>query len=104
MADRLELLQSFVEKNPDQPFARYGLAMEYLKRADFEQAEAAFRALLERNPDYPAGYYQLGRLLEQRGRTDEARATLRRGLEACRASGDHKLYSETAAALFALGG
>jgi hypothetical protein len=30
--DRLAMLQQFVAKRPDDPFARYGLAMELKKR------------------------------------------------------------------------
>ena len=38
--NRLEILLSMVEKNPQDSFARYGLAMEYANTGDLERAIA----------------------------------------------------------------
>src|SRR5579862_5587817 len=50
--DRLEILRTMLAQNPQDSFARYGLAMEYSKRGDLETAVTEFKILLEHNPDY----------------------------------------------------
>ncbi len=44
---RLETLKSMLEQNPNDAFARYGLAMEYKNAADYEAAMREFHALIE---------------------------------------------------------
>ncbi|MGZ7053819.1 MAG: tetratricopeptide repeat protein, partial [Candidatus Angelobacter sp.] len=39
---RLQMLAQFLEQNPGDAFARYGLAMEYSKAGETEQALAEF--------------------------------------------------------------
>ena len=53
---RLQMLAQFLEQNPGDAFARYGLAMEYSKAGETEQALAEFKRLLELHPDYTNGY------------------------------------------------
>ena len=47
--NRLEILKAMLEQNPKDSFARYGLAMEYAKSGQLEQAVGEYRALLEYN-------------------------------------------------------
>jgi tetratricopeptide (TPR) repeat protein len=92
-----------VEQQPDNAFSRYGLAMEYVKAGDLEDAAAEFEKLLTRNPEYAAGYFHGGQNLEKLGRLDEARALYRKGIEVTAASGDSHTQSELSAALQMLG-
>ena len=46
--------------DPANSFARYGLAMEYMKSGDLEGSVGEFAALLERDPNYSAGYFHGG--------------------------------------------
>ena len=55
--DRLSMLTKFLEQNPGDAFARYGLAMEYSKTGQTEQALAEFAKLLQLHPDYTNGYF-----------------------------------------------
>jgi len=91
---RLQLLSEFLEHNPGDAFARYGLAMEYSKAGQTEPALAEFRKLLELHPDYTNGYFMAAQLLERNRRTDEARQMLERGMEAAQRTGNKHALSE----------
>ncbi len=89
--------------DPDNTFARYGLAMELVKLGDLEAAISEFRTLRERNPDYAAAYYHGGKALESLGRLDEARALMEEGIAVTTRTGDSHTRSELQAALDMLG-
>ena len=78
--DRVAMLQEVLTQNPNDAFARYGLAMEYANRGETETALSEFAKLLESNPDYTAGYQMSAQTLMRAGREDEARARLEAGL------------------------
>lgn len=98
-ADRLEMLKSMVAQDPNNTFARYGLAMEYVRSGHPALAVEEFRALLAVNPDYAAAYYHAGRTLESLDRSDEAREMYERGIELTTRTGDTHTRSELQAAL-----
>src|SRR5437762_2215505 len=100
---RLELLKNMVAQNPSDSFARYGLAMEWARTGNLEQAVEEYRALLAGNPNYAAAYYHGGQTLAQLGRTEEARTLYREGIEATTRIGDLHTRSEIEAALEMLG-
>jgi tetratricopeptide (TPR) repeat protein len=97
--DRLALLQQLVQRNPSDPFPRYGLAMELKRLGRLEEACAAFEQLVEGRPDYVPTYLMFGGLLRDLGRRDEAALLLDRGVDAARAAGDDHAASELRAAL-----
>ena len=66
--------------DPANTFARYGLAMEYVKSADLPAAVAEFDALVANAPEYSAAYFHGGQTLEKMGRLDDARDYYRRGI------------------------
>lgn len=102
--DRLALLQSFVEKSPDDPFPRYGLAMELVNQGRRDEALAAFAELVTRAPSYLPTYLMYGNALAAAARTEEAATIYRQGLEVARAKGDGKTAGELDAALAGLAG
>jgi tetratricopeptide (TPR) repeat protein len=85
---RLEKLRKLAEARPADPFARYGLAMEYLKMGQLDDALAVFEALLSLDPLYVPAYYHAARGLLAAGRRAEAEAIAARGFHACDAKGD----------------
>ncbi len=99
MTNRLEVLKGMVAQNPNDSFSRYGLAMEYAKSGDLEQAIQEYRALLAANPNYSAAYYHGGQALEKLGRLEDARQFYRQGIEAATRTGDSHTRSEIQAAL-----
>ncbi len=100
--DRLSMLLSLVSTKPNDPFPRYGLAMEYKKLGRNDDAVQAFTDLAEHHPKYVPGYLMHGNLLESMGRGAEARAVYDRGLEVASAAGDDHAESELRAARDAL--
>jgi Flp pilus assembly protein TadD len=103
MTNRLEALEQILAQNPQDTFARYGVAMEYARLGQFEQAVEHYRALIETKPDYAAAYFHGGQALERLGRLDEARQFYGRGIEVTGKSGDQHAQSELQAALDLLG-
>jgi tetratricopeptide (TPR) repeat protein len=84
------------------PFAWYGLAMEYRALSRRDEALAAFEALRARSPDYVPMYLMCGQMLETMGRIEDARAWLSQGIQAAREKGNEHAASELAAALATL--
>jgi tetratricopeptide (TPR) repeat protein len=81
---RIEILQQLLLQNPANSFARYGLAMEYVKSGDLDGGVREFAAILEADPNYSAAYFHGGQTLEKLGRLDDARDYYRRGLAVTR--------------------
>ncbi len=100
---RLEALQNILAHNPGDVFARYGLALEHIKAAGYEQAVAEFRTLLGLQPDYAYAYFHGGQALEKLGRSAEAREMYARGIEAAARQGNAHARDELQAALDQLG-
>jgi Flp pilus assembly protein TadD len=98
-SNRLTILKTLLEQNPQDSFARYGLAMEYVNAGELEQAVAEFRAVLAGNPDYSYAYFHGGQALEKLGRVDDARVLYEQGIAAARRTGDRKGSSELQGAL-----
>jgi predicted Zn-dependent protease len=87
----------------DNPFAWYGLAMEYRSLSRHEEALAVFESLRNRTPDYVPMYLMCGQMLEQMGRPEQAKKWLILGVEAARRKGDAHAAGELEGALAALG-
>ncbi len=101
---REQLLTEFLQHNPGDAFARYGLAMGYSKAGHAEQALAEFNKLLELHPDYTNGYFMAAQLLERSGRTAEAKQMLEKGIEAARRTGNKHALSEMSGMLDEISG
>ena len=99
-SSRIEVLKQLLEQNPASTFARYGLAMEYVKSGELETAVTEFKAILAAEPSYSAAYFHGGQALEKLGRLDDARALYRDGIANTR---DAHARSEMQAALDILG-
>lgn len=91
---RLESLLQFLEKEPDDSFTRYAIALEYISEGNPEQAVAYLENLIERDPGYVPSYLQLGYLYTDAERREDALMVLKRGIEIARQSGDHHAASE----------
>jgi predicted Zn-dependent protease len=102
--DRIAMLTEILTQSPDDSFARYGLALEYSKAGQIEQALAEFRTLLEKNPDYTPGYFMAAQTLATASRTDEAKRMLVDGIASARRTGNTHAQSEMTAMLEELGG
>ena len=97
--NRLELLTQFLEQNPNDAFARYGLALEYSKLGQTETALQQFDKLLELHPDYSNGYFMAAQTLARVERNDEAKAMLLKGIESAKRTGNRHALNEMSAML-----
>ena len=95
---RREFLEEVVRNQPDDTFARYGLAME-LANSEPTVAWIHFLYLLEHHPEYGATYHQAGTFLSKQGQLEEARRVLTTGLEVTARQGKQHAQAELQAAL-----
>lgn len=84
MMTRLEKLNQMLEREPQDAFLNFGVAMELVKAEDYAGAIARFDRLLSIDPDYTAGYHHKALAQLALDRIAEAQATLEAGVEAAR--------------------
>lgn len=96
---RHDAFRRMVEQRPDDPFARYSLAMSHRALGRPEQAVGEFEELLRRNPDYVPSYLMLGQVLEGMGRAADAARIYERGIAEASRSGQEHARGELAQAL-----
>lgn len=92
--DRVDMLNEILEQDPNNAFARYGLALEYSNSGKLDHALEEFEKLLSANPDYAAGYFMAAQTLMKSDRRDEARSMLENGIAAAERKGDGHAASE----------
>ena len=97
--DKLAGLREILELDPQNSFARYGLAMELAARGDTAQALAEFQTLLANDPDYTAGYFMAAQTLASAARTPEAIEQLKAGIASATRTGNRHAMSEMQAML-----
>jgi predicted Zn-dependent protease len=93
------MLNEILSQNPNDAFARYGLAMEHSKAGEVERALAEFAKLLSTHPDYTAGYFMAAQTLVSANRRDEAKKMLVEGISSARRTGNTHAQSEMTAML-----
>jgi len=91
---RREKLEQMLERQPEDPFLHYGLAMELVKGGDVAGALARFDRTLEIDRDYVAAYYHKANALIGQNRTAEARTTLLAGMQAAQRKQDSHAQAE----------
>jgi tetratricopeptide (TPR) repeat protein len=97
--DRIATFKTFIERNPRDPFPRYGLAMEHKTAGALDLAMAAFQDLLDQFADYVPTYLMAGGTLAALGRPTEAMDVYRRGIAVAGQRGDQHARRELEAAL-----
>lgn len=99
MSKRLAMLESMVAKGSTDPFAWYGLAMEYSSLGRLDEALNTFTKLREQSPTYVPMYLMCGQMLVKAGRKAEGREWLEAGIVAARAAGNTHALSELQSAV-----
>lgn len=92
--NRVAKLKTFLEKDPDDSFARYALALEYAGQGEHQIAITYLQELLDRDPGYVAAYQQLGFNFAGLGKRKEAIEILGRGITVATKQGDLHARSE----------
>jgi Tfp pilus assembly protein PilF len=96
--DRLEKLKEFLLADPNDPFIKHAMALEYSKIGDEKSARTLLEDILERDPAYIGSYYHLAKLLERTGETALALQWYEKGMAAAKTAGEKKAYNELQAA------
>jgi predicted Zn-dependent protease len=99
---RLSYLEKITADGSTDPFAWYGLALEYKTLGRVDDALRTFDSLRAKNPDYVPMFLMCGQMLADAGRTDVARAWLESGIAAAKAKRDTHALGELESALDAL--
>ena len=101
--DKIAALQEILSHNPEEAFARYGLAMAYAAEGRQAEALAEFDHIVQTTPDYVPAYQMSAQELLKAGRPDEARTRLESGLLAADRTHNSHAASEMQAMLDDLG-
>jgi E3 SUMO-protein ligase RanBP2 len=91
---RIDALRRMVERKPDDPRARFGLAAEYERLGRWEEAVRELEAYLAIAQDEGNAWGRLGRALGKLGRDEDARAAYRRGIEEAQRHGHPSMAAE----------
>ena len=94
MTNRLEALLNLLNQNPNDSFTRYGIALEYVAKKDFVNAEKYFKTLLESDPNYVPAYMQYAILKSNQNNIEEAKYLFNKGIIKAREAGDKRAASE----------
>ncbi len=101
--DRLAMLTDILSQNPNDAFARYGLALEYSNAGDVDRALEEFGKLLASHPDYTAGYFMAAQALARVDRVSEAKKMLEDGIVSAKRTSNSHAQSEMEGMLADLG-
>ena len=97
--DKLAVLRDILALDPNNAFARYGLAMELGSQGKIAESLVEFDTLNSANPDYTAAYFMAAQTLASAGRTVEAIERLRAGIASATRTSNHHALSEMQAML-----
>ncbi|HET6246325.1 MAG TPA: hypothetical protein VFE47_01400 [Tepidisphaeraceae bacterium] len=97
--DRMRQLQAMLEKEPNDTFLLYGLALEFKKSANPQAAVEYLDRVIALDPGYCYAYHQKGLIHESAGEVEKAKAVYRQGVEAATKKGDNHARQEIQAAL-----
>lgn len=81
MTNRIEVFKQMLAADPTNTMVQFGLANEYLKAGDYEQAIPALENYLQQADDEGAAYGMLAKAYEKQGEREKAKAALERGVE-----------------------
>lgn len=91
---RIDALRKMLERNPNDPRLRFGLALEYEKAERWEEVAQELAEYLARTEDEGNAWGRLGNALRILGRDDEARDAYRKGIEAAYRHGHPSMAAE----------
>ncbi len=75
---RIEMLQSFAEEEPGNPFNWYALALEF--KSDFSKGSMYFDKLLNEHKSYLPTYYHAAAFYTEMGELDKAKQIFEDGI------------------------
>ena len=96
---RMQQLQQMLQKEPNDTFLLYGLALEFKKAGDSKAAVEYLDRVIGLDPGYCYAYHQKGLIFESTSDAEAAKAAYRAGIEAAKKKGDNHARQEIEAAL-----
>ena len=96
---RIEAIRKIIAATPNDPFPRYGLALEFKNAGQLAEAASAFNELEQKFPDYVPQYLMHVQVLIAKGDKATAREVCERGLTAAAKKGDGHARGELAGVL-----
>jgi predicted Zn-dependent protease len=102
-SSRVDALRALLQKRPDDPRLRFGLAVEYLNAGALDEGIAELEGYLETHEDEGNAWGRLAQALIDAGRPDEAREAWERGIEAAERHGHPTMADEFRDSLADLG-
>ncbi|MBA3440100.1 MAG: tetratricopeptide repeat protein [Pyrinomonadaceae bacterium] len=98
---RIDAFKQMLSGDPDNANVRFGLANEYLKAEQYQEAVEELERYLQLADDEGAAYGMLARALEQLGQRSRAREAYEQGITAAEAhnhptmAGEYRMTLET---------
>jgi len=94
MSARLKSLLELYNKEPNDSFVAYGIALEHISAGNHEKAEVYLTSLLKSDPGYVPAYMQLARVKENLDRIEEAKDVYRNGIDVARKNNELRTATE----------
>ncbi len=94
MSDRLNSLLKLLEKDPDDSFLLYGIALEHISTGNYQEAERYLSSIIKKNPVYVPAYMQLAQVYENLNFFDKAKNIYKEGIEIARKNNDSHAADE----------
>ena len=88
------MLSHILTEHPNDSFARYGLAMEYVSQSRIPEALAEFDKLIAINPDYVPAYQMSAQTMAANNKLPEAIERLHQGIAAANCTGNQHALAE----------
>jgi len=94
MSDRLNSFLKLIEQDPEDSFLSYGIALEYISKRNFEEAEKYLSSLIKKDAGYVPAYMQLAHVYENLDMIDKAKSIYKNGIEIAREANDFVAANE----------
>lgn len=99
---RKEMIFDMLEKEPNDVFLNYALAMEHLATCDYKEADEQFKKVLSINITYLPCFYQLGQVNEKLNNNEIAISYYKQGIELAKSQNNSKALGELNEAIWML--
>lgn len=96
--ERLKILSELIKTEPDEPFNRYALAMEYAGK-DTTECLKHLEVLLKSFPEYLPTYYQAGTIYAEQEKEEKAKGAFTNGILLADKQNNDKILKELKGAL-----
>jgi Tfp pilus assembly protein PilF len=94
MSERLTSLFELYKKDPNDSFVVYGIALEYISKGNYDEAEKYLSEIIAKDSDYLPAYMQLAQVKENLNKIEEAKDIYKKGIEIAKKNNELRTASE----------